>query len=165
MARGGDITGQTRRERHAVPVRSASVQARRGIRAVGSASSTVASSEVGELVHPSPGQRRLPALHRNAMKRGHGGNTGIAIELLGSRESLIGLIRRALLERVVRADTSSEATVQASGPLLRTPRVLDSSGFGQARTARTWATRQAWAAAGQLGTCSTRSNKASRERG
>lgn len=158
MARDGDITGQTRGERRVVPVRNASILVRRGIRAIGSASSEAASSEVGDLVHHSIGAY-VPALHRNATKRGNGGNTGIATELLNSAGSHIGFICRAHLERVVRAVTSSEATVQAAGLLRHASRAQDSPGFGWEMTARTWATRQARAATDQLRACSTRSRR------
>jgi hypothetical protein len=156
MARGGDITGQARGERRVVLVRSASVLARRGIRALGSASSALASSEVGNLVHHSIGAD-ISALHRNAMKRGYGGNTGIATELLNSAESPVGFICRAYLERVARAALSSEGAVQAADLLRRAPRVPDLLRLGGVVTARTRATGQGRAATVQLGACPTRS--------
>jgi hypothetical protein len=158
MARDGDITGQIRGERRVVSVRSASVPARRGIRAIGSASSEAASSEVGDLVHHSVGAY-VPAYHREATERGNGGNTGIATELLDSAKSPFGFIRRAHLERVVRAVTSSEAAVQTAGLTRRVPRVHESPGFGQAMTARTRATGQVQVVTGQRGECSTRSRR------
>lgn len=86
MARGGDIAGQTRGERRVGfgPSRLGPSETRHSCQPAAFRRDDLFG---GRQLGPSPDRRRPISIHRNATKRGHGGNTGIATELLDRTES------------------------------------------------------------------------------